>query len=56
MNLYRLQFYQISLFCSTYNVVHFDIKSEGRFDIVSPTEKEFDAQQRNDLDFRRKIL
>ena len=41
---------------STYNVVHFDTKSEGKFDVVLLTEKEFDTQHGNDVDFRRKNL
>jgi len=41
---------------STYNVVHFDTKAEGKFDLVLLTEKEFDTQHGNDVEFRRKNL
>jgi len=39
-----------------YNVVHLDMKTGGKFDLVLRTEKEFDKQHRNDVEYRRRNL
>ena len=41
---------------SNYNVIHFDFKQGGKFDLVLLTEAEFDKEYKSILDYKKKSL